>query len=205
LHGINTPREIKVMIDLHKNKNLNLETGISCTLQCPDCARTIRQKPGGPGIPGKNLNLNQFSKLARFFKEIHFCGGWSDPIFNPDFISMLKICQTQNVDAYVHTAASHKPKKWYEEAFDANKNAVWRFGIDGLPEESHTYRVNQDGVKLFKMMLLAASKEIKVEWQYLIFEYNKKSIEKAKKLAKTYNLPLLLIDTPRNSKINKNA
>ena len=189
-------------LNLHRSKILNLETGIRCTLQCPDCSRTIR-KAKGLDIPGKDLTIDQFNKLSNFFDEIHFCGGWSDPIFNPKFIDMLKMCKEKNVLAFVHTAASHKPRDWYERAFKANVNAVWRFGIDGLPKNSHRYRVNQDGNKLFEIMLLAKSLDLKVEWQYLIFDYNRKTIEKAKRKAAEHKIPLLLIETPRNSLINQ--
>ena len=42
---------------------------------------------------------------------------------------------------------------WYIKAFKANINARWIFGIDGLPNESHNYRVNQDGEKLFNVIV----------------------------------------------------
>jgi pyruvate-formate lyase-activating enzyme len=189
-------------LKLHRGKKLNLETGIRCTLQCPDCARTRIIKKGY-SIPGKDLTIEQFDKLSNFFDEIHFCGGWSDPIFNPEFIDMLKVCKEKNVLAFVHTAASHKSKEWYEQAFKANVDAVWIFGIDGLPKNSHRYRVNQDGNKLFEMMLFGKSLNLRVEWQYLIFDYNRKTIEKAKRKAAEHKIPLLLIETPRNSLINQ--
>jgi len=190
------------LLSIHENKKLNLETGIRCTLQCPDCARTIIMK-AGKKIPGKDLTIDQFIKMCNFFKEIHFCGGWSDPIFNPNFIEMLEVCKDKGVAAWVHTAASHKSRDWYQRAFKVNVDAVWRFGIDGLPENSHRYRVNQDGEKLFEIMLLGKSLGINVEWQYLIFDYNRKTIEKAKKEAAKHKIPLMLIETPRNNVMNK--
>ena len=72
---------------------------------------------------------------------------------------------------------SHQFEKWYKEAFRAYTGNRWLFGIDGLFEESHKYRINQDGRKLFNMMLLD-EEGIKVEWQYLIFDYNKDSINR---------------------------
>jgi len=189
-------------LDLHRNKILNLETGIHCTLQCPDCDRTIRMQ-SGQKIPGKDLTIDQFIKMCDFFKEIHFCGGWSDPIFNLNFIEMLEICKDKNIITFVHTAASHKTKDWYEKAFKANIEATWIFGIDGLPKNSHRYRVNQDGEKLFEIMLFGKSLDLRVEWQYLIFDYNRKTIEKAKRKAAKHNIPLLLIETPRNSLMNQ--
>ena len=59
----------------------------------------------------------------------------------------------------------------------------WLFGIDGLPEESHKYRINQDGIKLFDVAKLCVSKGIKTRWQYIIFKYNEDHIEKAKQMA----------------------
>ena len=44
--------------------------------------------------------------------------------------------------------------KHYISAFKSNPKANWIFGIDGMPEESKQYRVNQDGEKLFKIMFL---------------------------------------------------
>ena len=67
---------------------------------------------------------------------------------------------------YIHE--SHKKKEWYDEAFDEE----WKFGIDGLPKDSHKYRINQDGQYLFERMLDAKNKGLNVEWQYIIFDYN---------------------------------
>ena len=51
---------------------------------------------------------------------------------------------------------------------EANKNAKWIFGLDGLPKDSHKYRVNQDGNKLYEMMKLGVSMGIFVSWQYIV-------------------------------------
>lgn len=191
-------------LEIHKKKSLNIDIGIRCTLQCHDCARTRIMKRGGK-IPGKDITLSQFNKISNFFKgnEIHFCGWWSDPIFNPDFIAMLEMCEAKGITTVVHTAASHKPEKWYIEAFSRSPKAKWRFGIDGLPRNSHRYRVNQDGEKLFKIMLLAQSMGIKVEWQYIIFPYNLKSVNKAKRIAAKKKIPILFIETERKEEITK--
>lgn len=189
-------------LEIHKKKSLNIDIGIRCTLQCHDCARTKFMKQGKT-IPGKDITLSQFDKISNFFKEreIHFCGWWSDPIFNPQFISMLEMCESKGVQAIVHCAASHKPEKWYAEAFTRAPKAVWRFGIDGLPKHSHRYRVNQDGEKLFKIMLMAKSMNIKAEWQYIIFPYNEKHINKAKKIAKNHKIPIMFIETVRDQEM----
>ena len=136
-------------------------------------------------------------KIVKYFKRVSFCGTFSDPIFNIHFIDILKICRDENIFTEVHNAASHKPEKWYQEAFLANKNANWIFGIDGLPKDSHKYRKNQDGEFLFDMMLLNKYLGMRPEWQYIVFDYNKDDIEEAKKIAKRHKLKFMLITSKR--------
>ena len=183
------------MIPLNQRR-INIDTSNKCTLQCPGCRREDFRREGLP-IPGEELTIDQFDKITDFFKQVSFCGTFSDPIFNRYFLDILKMCKSKNVKARVYNAASHKPEKWYKEAFRAYTGARWLFGIDGLPEESHKYRINQDGRKLFNMMLLAIEEGIKVEWQYLIFDYNKDSIPECRELAKKHGIKFTLCATNR--------
>jgi len=146
-------------------------------------------------VPGEDMTTENFKKILNFFEEITFCGQISDPIFHPKFIEFLKLCRDKKVT--VHTAASHKKEDWYRKAFEANTNAYWTFGIDGLPKDSHKYRINQDGEHLFKMACMASKIVKRVKWQYLIFKYNENDIDKAKKLAKDNNLILELQKSSR--------
>ena len=177
-------------------RTLNIDAGPKCTLQCSACART-RFRKNNQRIPGKDLTPEQFKKIIKYFKRVSFCGTFSDPIFNVHFIDILKICKEEKIKTEVHTAATHKPESWYQEAFLANKNANWIFGIDGLPKDSHKYRVNQDGEFLFDMMLLNKYLGSKPEWQYIVFDYNKDDIEEAKKIAKQHKLKFMLILSKR--------
>lgn len=188
--------------NLHQKKNFNIDIGNRCTLQCWECERT-KHLNRNESLPGGDMTLEQFDKLSNFFQNrmISFCGTWGDPIYNPDFINMLKLCKKKNIQAEVHTAASHKPESWYEEAFLANNDAVWWFGIDGLPEQSHIYRKNQDGKKLFDIMLKSKQLGMEPVWQYLVFDYNRQNIRRAKRIAKRFNIELLLIYTTRNKDV----
>ena len=140
------------------------------------------------------MTMENFKKVIDYFEEVYFVQ-ISDPIFHPQFIEFLKLLKGRKT--VVHTAASHKPEKWYKEAFEANTGAYWTFGIDGLPKDSHKYRINQDGEKLFKMACMAAKMGLLVKWQYLIFNYNEKDIEEARKMAKDNNLILELQKSSR--------
>ena len=180
-------------------KNINLDISPRCTLMCPRCRRQEYIDAGIP-IPGHDLSITDFKKIAKHFNRILFCGQISDPIIHPKFHDFLEI---MNLPEYyvdfvtVATAASHRPMSWYKKAFELNPEAVWRFGIDGLPEESCLYRINQDGEKLFEVMKMGVSMGIKVEWQYIVFNYNENHVEQAKKMALDNHILFLIMYSSR--------
>ena len=175
-----------------RHKILNIENSPRCTLQRPSCNRTKFKIKYGQNLPlpGSDITPEQLKKCWKYFNQISFCGQHSDPIFGQHFIEMLKICKDSNVFTEVHTAASHKPETWWREAFLANTNARWSFGIDGPPELSHLYRINQDGVHLFNMMCLAKELGIDAHWQYLVFSYNENDIERCRELAQSKGIKI---------------
>ncbi len=128
-----------------RDRKINIDSSATCTLECPKCLR-VPIKREGLKVPGENMPWGDFLKIAKFFKKgLIFCGQVSDPIYHPKMIEMLKYCYDNKIPVMINTAASHKPEKWYEESFAANIEATWMFGIDGLPKDSHKYRINQDG------------------------------------------------------------
>jgi len=172
------------------DRSINIDTTIRCTLECPKCQRQGLRRQGKK-IPGQDISIDDFIKLTNYFKKgVNFCGQMSDPIFHPKFIDMLKYCYDNNINTRIATAASHKKTSWYKEAFLANKNAQWVFGIDGLPKDSHKYRINQDGEHLFNMMKMANNLGLSVIWQCIVFRYNENDIEKCKQIAKENNIKI---------------
>ena len=173
---------------------INLDITHRCTLQCQRCNRAIFAARGLK-VPGEDMTMENFKKIIDYFEEVYFCGQISDPIFHPQFIEFLKLLKGRKT--VVHTAASHKKEEWYRKAFEANTDAYWTFGIDGLPKDSHKYRKNQDGEHLFKMACMASKMGLLVKWQYLIFSYNENDIEEARKMAKDNNIILELQKSSR--------
>tara|TARA_B100000579_G_scaffold430764_1_gene444719 strand:- start:871 stop:1779 length:909 start_codon:yes stop_codon:yes gene_type:complete len=191
------------MIDYKNNgfkfKAVDIDLTNKCTLQCSMCAR---QKFAHPkDIPGGDASIEDLQKILDYFDTIYLCGNYGDPIFNPNLITFLKMCYDQNKHIQLHTAASQKPMHWYEKAFEANPNAVWQFGLDGLPYQSFAYRVNQDGEYIFDVMLKARDMGIKVIWQYLVFKYNEDKIDIAKRLAYKHQIDIEIHHTARHGDI----
>lgn len=180
-------REIKFFN--RRNKGLNIDITHRCALECPRCQRQTQFRDRGKRVYGVDISLEDIKKLAAHYKCFDFCGQLSDPVHHPKFIEILAYLKSVNVKCYVHNASSAKSLDWYIKAWKANTSATWIFGIDGLPNESHKYRVNQDGEKLFKIMC-ESKKYLNTRsvWQYIIFNYNEDHLEEAKKMADEHDL-----------------
>tara|TARA_R100000315_G_C5225260_1_gene136431 strand:- start:168 stop:830 length:663 start_codon:yes stop_codon:yes gene_type:complete len=165
-------------------RSINLDISYRCALECPKCRR--QQSLKRLGNHGHDISIENYKKILDYFDTLNFCGSISDPVMHPKFVEFLSLAKNHKVK--VSTAVSQKPMSWYEDAFEINPDAEWHFGMDGLPEESHLYRINQDGVKLFEVMQLAVLMGIKTYWQYIIFKYNQDHIEQSRILAKKYGI-----------------
>ena len=132
------------------------------------------------GLDGLKRDAQSEENLNLVFKEIFLSKAGKE---------ILAYLRAVNVKSYVHKASSAKSLDWYIKAWKANTSATWIFGIDGLPNESHKYRVNQDGEKLFKIMC-ESKKYLNTRsvWQYIIFNYNEDHLEEAKKMADEHDL-----------------
>ena len=192
-----------ILRDVLSRRKINLDITHRCTLLCPTCMRQIYTKKGLK-VPGEDMSLSQFEKIINYFDEVLFCGQASDPIFHPEFLTFLKILNDKGKYCQIHTAASHKPEEWYMKAFETHPWAEWRFGIDGGPETSNIYRINQDSKKLFNIMLKSTKilKPKRTHWSYIIFSYNEDYIETAKQIAKENNIILHIIKSSRFDKNN---
>ena len=180
-----------------RSSGINIDITFRCPLECPRCQRQ-KFKDNGEKVWGYDISLDEIKKLANHFKRFSFCGQLSDPIHHPEFIEILKILKEKNIHVNVHTASSFKPMSWYVKAFQAHPAARWIFGIDGLPEESCMYRKNQDGEKLFEVMLEARKYLNRPPcWQYIIFSYNERNIEKARELAVKHQIQFMLVQSSR--------
>lgn len=183
-------------------RGLNIDISYRCPLECYACERQRKYRNNGLKVPGRDMTYEQFEKVSKTFHKITFAGNLSDPIANPDFPAFLRLCYEQKKSVNVMTAASHRSLEWYKKAFEACPTARWTFGIDGLPEESCLYRINQDGEKVFEAMKMCAKMGLQTKWQYIIFKYNQDHIEEAKKMANEIGVVFELVYSARFSGVN---
>ena len=159
---------------------VNLDLTHRCAIECPNCPRQFLYRYRGLKVPGHDLSDSNFEKILNFMMKIDFEGQLSDPVHHPRFIEFLKKCYDREVRVEIHNASSVKSLKWYIKAFEAHPYAQWVFSIDGLPKDSHQYRINQDGEKLFNIMKESVNYlKVKPTWQYIVFKYNQNDIDEA--------------------------
>jgi MoaA/NifB/PqqE/SkfB family radical SAM enzyme len=180
----------------NKDRGVNIDLCNRCPLECPRCRRQTAFKNHGLSVPGNDISLENFKKVIKFFNSINLEGTLSDPVHHKSFIQILKMCYVAKKELEIHNGSSAKSKEWYIEAFKANPYAYWKFSIDGLPEESKKYRINQDGSKLFDIMV--ESKKYlfnKPTWQYIVFSYNENNIDAAIALAKKVGVEFYILNS----------
>ena len=179
-------------------KGINIDISNRCPLECMRCQRQTNFTLEGRKVYGRDATMDEIRKLSDYFSSFNFCGQLSDPVHHPKFIEILDYLYKKDIQVTVHNASSQKPMKWYIKAFQAHPKAKWIFAIDGLPEESNMYRINQDGEKLYKVML-EAKKHLQQtpSWQFIVFSYNEHNLEKAKQMAIDKGLMFIVLHSSR--------
>ena len=179
-------------------KGINIDISNRCPLECMRCQRQTNFTLEGRKVYGRDATMDEIRKLSDYFSSFNFCGQLSDPVHHPKFIEILDYLYKKDIQVTVHNASSQKPMKWYIKAFQAHPKAKWIFAIDGLPEESNMYRINQDAEKLYKVML-EAKKHLQQtpSWQFIVFSYNEHNLEKAKQMAIDKGLMFIVLHSSR--------
>lgn len=175
---------------------LNLEITNKCRIKCPACQRQIDPSH----IKGtRETKFEKLKLILDVFPSINFSGQISDPIYHREFHNILAYLKPEN--SYLMCTNGHGfDEEWWRKSFELTKNLrefKWRFGIDGLPKDSHKYRVGQDGEQVFEMMKLGAKMGARIEWQYIVFKYNEHDIDEARTLATKNGIKFVLTKSNR--------
>ena len=176
----------------------NIDASHRCVFRCPQC---IRQKTTSQDQIRRSFDLSEknFQKIFDYYTEgITFCGQISDPIYHPNFLNLLKICNGHGKKVRIATVGSGKNDAWWDEAYSygVGENA-WYFGVDGIDEKSELYRVGSKFEDVWARMKQGRDLGHVIVWQYIIFGYNEHEVDRAIEIAKEEDFSLLLINTNR--------
>jgi len=180
---------------------INFEPGIICRLKCGGCFMREQGLHDRKMIHSDkyktqawdrryNIPFEKYKIIFEVFKFIEFCGNLSDPIYHPDFVKTLRYMKGKGMKANIRTNGSGKSKKWWTEVFQLCRGEEWwwTFALDGLPKDSHKYRINQNGEQVWEMMKYGREYGANIEWQWIVFKYNQEDIKEGNLLAAQYGM-----------------
>lgn len=171
-------------------KEVHFEVTTKCQARCPQCPRRV---PGGgrlnPFITLDEVSLDQFKRwfpntfikqLSKFF----MCGNLGDPIIAQDTLEIFKHIRQINpeITLSMNTNGSARTLNFWKSLAELNVGVV--FGIDGLEDTHHLYRVNTDWKKIIENSTAFINNGGKADWHMLVFKHNEHQIDACRDLSK---------------------
>jgi len=180
------------MFEFSHLKSIHLEITTRCQASCPMCSRNYRGGRDNPSLKIADWSLDDFNRIFtdevfQQVENIYFCGNFGDPIINIDLIPMCKIVVSKNKDIQIriHTNGGARTAEWWTElAHTLPKDHVVIFGIDGLEDTHHIYRVGTTYENVIKNAQTFIAAGGNAEWVFIKFRHNEHQVDEARRRAK---------------------
>ena len=176
------------MYNINEIRAVHLEITSKCQAKCPMCPRRINGGPLNPFIELSEISLEQFQEwfFIDFIKQLNhlsMCGNLGDPIVAKDTLEIFKYLRAHNttMTLVMHTNGSARTLEWFGEL--ANLQVQIVFGIDGLEDTHHLYRVDTDWQKIINNAKAFIAAGGDARWDMLAFQHNEHQIDKCKSLS----------------------
>lgn len=171
--------------------SIQIEHSSMCNAACPQC---LREWWGGDYsrinqtyIPTDFYETRIPQHVYNSLEKINFCGTVGDSCTAPNFIDVCRVIKRKNpnIQLCIATNGGMRTTEWWEElASVLTAHDVVIFGIDGLEDTNHIYRVNVRWSKLMNNVQAFISAGGKAEWQFITFKHNEHQIQQAEELSK---------------------
>jgi len=180
------------MFKFNELNSVHLEITTRCQASCPMCPRNYHGGQENTNLKIADWSYYDFVKvfdaetLAQL-SNIYFCGNFGDPIINDNLIDMcqhIKDC-APHIDLKIHTNGAARGTKWWQSLCRAlpEKHCVL-FGIDGLEDTHHLYRVGTSYENVIRNAKEFISNGGHAEWVFIKFKHNEHQVEEAEKRSK---------------------
>jgi MoaA/NifB/PqqE/SkfB family radical SAM enzyme len=182
------------MFKFDELQSLHLEITNRCQASCPMCSRNVHG-----GIDNPNLKLNDWSlddyktvintEVLNQISDIYFCGNFGDPIINNDLADMCQYSKeiNPNINIRIHTNGGARNTKWWKELVEklpASHKVI--FGIDGLEDTHHLYRIGTTYENVIKNARAFIDAGGKAEWVFIKFKHNEHQEDEVRRRAKEF-------------------
>ena len=168
-------------------ERIHIEPTNICTLKCPGCSRTrfIDQWP--QHWKNHSVDIDHVMNFLDIDLEnflIYMCGNYGDPIYHPEFISLVKRLKQRGARLHITTNGSYKKPDWWIELVGLLDSAdTVEFSVDGLPNNFAQYRVNADWPSIEAGMHICSTSAVHTIWKYIPFAFNQMDISAAEQLS----------------------
>jgi sulfatase maturation enzyme AslB (radical SAM superfamily) len=182
---------------------LEIENSSICNARCPHC---LREDKGDD----KSWFKEEYLETEFFVKSIpdhiynelstiHFAGSIGDPCTAPNFLEVVETVKNinPNLKISVATNGGMKSASWWEKlakALPANHEVI--FGIDGLEDTNHIYRVNVNWNSLIKNVKAFIAAGGNATWQFIVFRHNEHQREQARSFATALGFKTFMLKKP---------
>ena len=180
------------MYSYNEIRAVHVELTSNCQASCPMCARNYHGGLENPDLIVQDLDINFFKKIFSkdFLNQLHtitMCGNFGDPIIHKDLIPIIEYIVEGNSDIRIdlHTNGSARSITWWEKLAKAlPKDHLVQFGIDGLEDTHHLYRVGTSFTKILENAKAFISAGGLARWNFITFKHNEHQLDQARTLAK---------------------
>jgi len=169
-------------------KSVHLEVTSKCQARCPMCPRRMDGGPLNPYITLDEIYLDQFVEwfpidFIKQLRHLNMCGNLGDPIIARDTLEIYRYLRQHNpeISLHMHTNGSARNTQWWQQLAEVKVNVV--FGIDGLEDTHHLYRIGTDWNKIIENAKAFIQAGGDARWDMLVFEHNQHQVEICRQLS----------------------
>ena len=169
-------------------RDVHLEITSKCQAKCPMCPRRINGGPMNPFIKLDDITLDRFKEWfpRQFIQQLNsmfMCGNLGDPIISRDTMQIFEHLREVNprMKLSMHTNGSAREQNWWKEL--AKYRVIVTFGIVGLEDTHHLYRISTDFNKIIDNAKAFIGAGGYAKWHMLVFEHNEHQVQEAKQMS----------------------
>jgi MoaA/NifB/PqqE/SkfB family radical SAM enzyme len=177
------------MYKLEDIRDVHLEVTSKCQAKCPMCPRRIQGGPLNPFIHLDEITLERFKQwfpdsFIQQLDSLFMCGNLGDPIVSKDTLEIYEHIRTvnPNIRLAMHTNGSARDPEWWSKL--AQLKVKVTFGIDGLADTNHLYRVSTDFDKIIANAKAFIEAGGFAKWHMLVFKHNEQQVATAEQMSK---------------------
>ena len=173
-------------------KSVHLEVTSKCNALCPMCARSVYGAKVNPNLQLTELSLKDIKKIfptdfVSQLDKILLNGNYGDPAMASELLEIVSWFRSinENIDLQMYTNGGVRSVSWWKElaSLVSRENSHVTFGIDGLEDTNHIYRVNVNWNRLMSNATSFIQSGGNAVWQFIVFRHNQHQKEEAHALS----------------------